>query len=575
MDGITDDLTNGFDIMSKVRPGPGWRKRTDGRYNDPEHIDEVCRRNRQYVCSRLQRPTPSKYAEQLLEELVDEQRLGRVVGPLRAPADWPCKTVALPNISGCDVLLDPPGRPVPGSGVFPDRCRRTKQGTSSSGGGRTGGAPVTTPQWRRTTYTDHTVGDFVDLARRMAEEDTDLLAFGHDMLNAYRQWPVRRPEHCATFLPTAAGVTLWMHMAMCFGAAASVWNFNRAGDAVQLVVRALVFLLGGHYVDDFNVVDFGGLADSAFDTFGGLFGDLGLQTKPSKAQPPARDQVIQGVCVRLGETGVTVQPTQRRVAKLQTMIQEILDTGVLDPTAAQRLSGKLGFLTQAVFGAVGRAAIQPIHKSAAQPALMETNLTPKLVDALMASAALLENIRPRFIPYSGPKPAQATIFADAFFVDHGRRVKAGHVPEDAGRHRQQRRRNGWGYVVQIGDQVFYDFGEEPPWFLDVFAERKAFIYALEILAQVLALAAFAAKLPPLWTAYIDNIAGQCALTKGYGNHGAVNGMVAAVWGLAATQAWAPHFQRVPSADNISDALSRGDESEACRPSTPRPSRRRS
>ena len=100
MDGIADDLTNGFDMVGKVRPGPGWRKRTD-----PEHIDEVCRRNRQYVHSRLQRPTPSKYAEQLL---VDEQRLGRVVGPLRAPADWPCNTVPLPNISGCDVLLDPP-----------------------------------------------------------------------------------------------------------------------------------------------------------------------------------------------------------------------------------------------------------------------------------------------------------------------------------------------------------------------------------------------------------------------------------------------------------------------------------
>ena len=111
-------------------------------------------------------------------------------------------------------------------------------------------------------------------------------------------------------------------------------NFNRAGDAVQLVVRALVFLLGGHYVDDFNAVDFGDLADSAFDTFGGLFGDLGLQTKPSKAQPPARDQVIQGVSVRLGDKGVTVQPTQRRIAKLRAMIQEVLDTGVLDPTAA-------------------------------------------------------------------------------------------------------------------------------------------------------------------------------------------------------------------------------------------------
>ncbi|CAE7476952.1 unnamed protein product [Symbiodinium pilosum] len=102
----------------------------------------------------------------------------------------------------------------------------------------------------------------------------------------------------------------------------------------------------------------------------------------------------------------------------------------------------------------------------------------------------------------------------------------------------QRRQNGWGYVVTIGGETFYDFGEAPPWFLDVFAERKAFIYALEILAQVLAI--------------------------GYGNNGAVNGMVATIWGLAATHGWAPHFERVPSADNISDALSRGDESEAKR-----------
>ena len=252
--------------------------------------------------------------------------------------------------------------------------------------------------------------------------------------------------------------------------------------------------------------------------------------------------MIQGVHVKLGDKGVTVQPTRRRVLKLQAIIREVLDTGALDPPAAQRLSGKLGFLTQAVFGAVGRAAIQPIHKRAAQPARTDANLTPKLVDALLASAALLDHIQPRFVPYGGPRSTQATIFADAFFVDRGRHIKAGHVPDDAGRHHNQRRRNGWGYVVQIDEQVFYDFGEAPTWFLDVFAERKAFIYALEILAQVLAIATFAARLPPLWTAYIDNVAGQCALTKGYGNSGAVNGMVATMWGLAAVQAWAPHFE---------------------------------
>eukprot|EP00439_Symbiodinium_sp_Y106_P074700 s2007_g14.t1 len=56
--------------------------------------------------------------------------------------------------------------------------------------------------------------------------------FRHDLQNAYRQWAVKHPGHCGTFLPSAAGTTLWFHFAMCFGAAASVWNFNRAADAV-------------------------------------------------------------------------------------------------------------------------------------------------------------------------------------------------------------------------------------------------------------------------------------------------------------------------------------------------------
>ena len=187
--------------------------------------------------------------------------------------------------------------------------------------------------------------------------------------------------------------------------------------------------------------------------------------------------MTQGVHVHLGDKGVTVQPTRRRVLKLQAIICEVLDTD---------------FLAQAVFGAVGRAAIQPIHKRAA---CTDANLTPKLVDALLASAALLDHIQPRFVPYGKPRSTQATIFADAFSVDRGRHIKAGHVPDDAGRHQNQRRRNGWGYVVQIDEQVFYDFGEAPAWFLDVFAERKAFICALGILAQILAITTFAARLP--------------------------------------------------------------------------------
>ena len=52
---------------------------------------------------------------------------------------------------------------------------------------------------------------------------------------------------------------------MCFGAAASVWNFNRAADAdaVQMVLREWLLVPFGHYVDDFNGTEDEPVADSA------------------------------------------------------------------------------------------------------------------------------------------------------------------------------------------------------------------------------------------------------------------------------------------------------------------------
>ena len=83
------------------------------------------------------------------------------------------------------------------------------------------------------------------------------------------------------------GPTLWFHFALCFGAAASVWNFNGAG-ALQFLTRALLFVVGRHYVDDFNGVDADDLAD-----FADFFKAMGLRTLPrSKAQEPWWRHVI-------------------------------------------------------------------------------------------------------------------------------------------------------------------------------------------------------------------------------------------------------------------------------------------
>ena len=87
---------------------------------------------------------------------------------------------------------------------------------------------------------------------------------------------------------------------------------------------------------------------------------------------------------------------------------------------------------------------------------------------------------------------------------------------------------------------------------------------LEILAQILALVSLGRRLPSRWLAFIDNVAGQWALTKGYGKDPAVNGVLAAFWSTAALADWLPDFRRVPSKANVADAVSRGDLSVARR-----------
>ena len=109
-----------------------------------------------------------------------------------------------------------------------------------------------------------------------------------------------------------------------------------------------------------------------------------------------------------------------------------------------------------------------------------------------------------------------------------------------------RRRGGLCYG-QVGDEL-----------LNALVSRKAFIYGLEIAAQILALVAFCHHLPTHWLTFIDNTAGQFALHKGYGKDTAVNGMLAAFWILAARRAWRPTFERVTSKANTADAVSRAD-----------------
>ena len=119
--------------------------------------------------------------------------------------------------------------------------------------------------------------------------------------------------------------------------------------------------------------------------------------------------------------------------------------------------------------------------------------------------------------------------------EHSSRTARSSTKQVTCRAAKQKAANAWGYVIRIGDRIFYDHGVTPTWLVQIFATRKAYIYMVEILAQLVAFVTFGAKLPAAIIAFIDNTAGQGALTKGYGRDGAVNGMISAFWSLAARQ----------------------------------------
>ena len=64
-------------------------------------------------------------------------------------------------------------------------------------------------------------------------------------------------------------------------------------------------------MDDFNGFEYAEHAHNAFHTFSDLFHVLGLRVKESKAQPPQRQHVLQGMDVHIHNEGVTLNDESR------------------------------------------------------------------------------------------------------------------------------------------------------------------------------------------------------------------------------------------------------------------------
>ena len=202
-------------MLGEVRRGPGWKDREDGRYQNPASLDQLAATNWEYVRRRASAAKPGEHWETLLTELVAEVKLGRVVGPTHPPAGWNLVTVPVLNTPGADRLVPPP----PGRHFAAASFAIVQEDGEGNVKVRRG------EDWRRSGHnstilahdvpTHHFVDDVVDFIRRVVELAnrrgvSAARLFGHDLLNAYRQWAVRHPAHSGTFLATPAGLIIWL-----------------------------------------------------------------------------------------------------------------------------------------------------------------------------------------------------------------------------------------------------------------------------------------------------------------------------------------------------------------------------
>ncbi|CAE7448236.1 unnamed protein product [Symbiodinium sp. CCMP2456] len=86
--------------------------------------------------------------------------------------------------------------------------------------------------------------------------------------------------------------TLWSRFALPFGAVGSVWGYPRDADVVVFLTIVLLVMFAAHYVDDFFSVEQASTATGAFAVFQPLHPILGFRMKEEKSKQICKEQTL-------------------------------------------------------------------------------------------------------------------------------------------------------------------------------------------------------------------------------------------------------------------------------------------
>ena len=389
----------------------------------------------------------------------------------------------------------------------------------------------------------------IAICRAIAEAcpGESLAGFPSDFKSAYRQVtsdPLQALDFViASWDTDRNSQVFFMAATQLFGSGNAPLNFTRYADFCCRALAALFSIPAVHCVDDVIVVEIKKLVQAAFHCWRAFAVLCGWDVPDEKSPPPSQrfralGAILDFVNFPMGP--MLICPSEDRVEGLAEALLKIQLDGRLSPSLAGELYGKLMFMSSQYFGRLGRALLRAFSRR--QHEFDRTTLNPQLLAAIAFWIANIRDLRPREVPvnladaplflsYSDGEGETAGVGIALWFPDGSSIGGFIKLPEQV--------REVWSRAAMCGDH--FD------------------IFEIEAIGPALVLHNWGHHIPQgsLWLHFIDNEAALATLVKGSSSVMSGEVITAYTHSLCADRGLWAWFDRVCSADNPVDKLSRG------------------
>jgi len=406
------------------------------------------------------------------------------------------------------------------------------------------------------TYTNKPadVDVFIGLLRAVMESfpNVKLQGFTSDFKSAYRQCP-HNPDDAAGWVlaiwnPETRSIVFAVPSAQLFGCSAAPLNFCRIPDWCAFVAARLFWSPFVHCIDDMISVEPEESVTSSYVCWRTLARCAGWNIPDEKSPWPSEIFRLLGVIINLSGlpgSAPIIHMVEDRILKIINDFEAIKSAKELGSGHSGKLVGQLGFCCSQFYGRWGRAMLRPFYRR--QHEETRFRLNPQLWASISWWLVNLKLAPPRPVFASCFPKHMVLSYSDGEGSDAGVGIAAW-CPE------------------RIGDVPLAGFIEIPDEIRHLWSSQKAKyaetgemydIAEIEAVGPLLILHTWPWLLrDALWIHFIDNNGALGALVNGSATVQSQEIITGCTWQLISKLQVLPWFDRVDTASNPVDGLSR-------------------